>query len=119
MINRFNKPASTKVRDFTQETDAQLAYRLQNEEFRNLYQDKNTTRNNPSHPQTQNLPPTDDLTEIVVDGATEIRNRELTDHEYALNLQKQYNKEAQLINQRNNFASVQDELNLSFQREQR
>merc|ERR1711972_311331 len=52
-------------------------------------------------------------------GASEIRNRELTDHEYALNLQKQYNKEAQLINQRNNFASIQDELNLNLQREQK
>jgi len=118
MINRFNKPASTKVRDFTQETDAQLAYRLQNEEFRNLYHDKNTTRN-PTQTPTQNLPANDDLTEIVVDGASEIRNRELTDHEYALNLQKQYSREAQLNNQRTNFTSVQDELALNLQIEQK
>ncbi len=67
MINRFNKPASTKVRDFTQETDAQLAYRLQNEEFHNLHQEKKTSRN-PLHTQTQNLQINDDLTEIAVDG---------------------------------------------------
>ena len=46
---------------------------------------------------------------------SEIRNRELTDHEYALNLQKQYSREAQINNQRNNFASVQDELALNLQ----
>merc|ERR1719189_2866998 len=64
------------------------------------------------------MPPNDDLTEIVVDGASEMRNRELTDHEYALNLQKQYSREAQLNNQRHNFASVQDELALNLQIEQ-
>merc|ERR1712127_510982 len=156
MTNRFNKPVSTRIRNSTQENDAQLAYRLQNEEFKSMYNKETRhgnmvdsrienqpasqpasqpaqvqpAQNQPAqteHPQIQpiqtepiQIEPTqtelyqtdnninaDDLTEILVDGGTEIRNRELSDHEFALKLQERYTREDKANNQRNIFTSVQ------------
>ena len=144
MTNRFNKPVGTRIRDFTQETDAQLAYRLQNEEFKSMYKNNRETRtgdivprinNQPSQTepiqtepsqtqfthtelyQTDNNLNADDLTEILVDGGTEIRNREVSDREFALKLQERYSRNAEANDQRNIFTSVQHELQNNIQPE--